>query len=115
MDLQLKRRRHARLWFNRYRKRFYPAMKKIPLEVGAGNLRCHCWGETVYEGEEPILVRIAEAAWTKGSTSNHSFLKSIIIHELIHAALGPKYDHDSEEWRKEVLRLSKEGALLETI
>lgn len=117
-ELRAKRERQARWWFGHYRKRYYPALKRIPLEVGAGNLNCAEWGQTYFEGEEPVLVRIAEASWTKAETQHFAFMKSVLLHELIHCALGPKpncKNKNDQEWNSEVLRLSKLGALLETI
>ncbi len=115
VDMRARYQRHARYWFTRLRKRFYPNMPPIRVEVGAGKLNCASWGETQFENDEPVLVRIAEHCWTQVPTANHGFVKTVILHELCHCHLGVTVDHDSPEWNAEVLRLSRLGALLLTL
>lgn len=116
-DLLAKRQRQARWWFTRYRNIFYDGKLEgeIVLEVAPGKLRCQSWGETYFENDRAVLVRLGEANWSHAGTANHSFLKSTIIHELMHCYLGPNIKHDSQEWRDEALRLGRLGALVETI
>lgn len=117
MDLQLKRRKHARLLYSLYNKRYFGgSLPRIDIEVAPGKLGCNAWGETEWDEEGKVVaVRIGEANWTSGSCANHSFLKATMLHEQCHVKLGSKIQHDSPEWKAEVRRLSRLGALIETI
>jgi len=35
----------------------------------------------------------------------------LMLHEMVHQAIGLHYDHSSKKWRDEVQRLAEEGAL----
>jgi hypothetical protein len=115
MDQSTRRRAHARRLYTIYNKRFFSSkLPKILIEVAPGRMGCSTWGETEWDSDgNPTQVTIAEANWSLDA--KFSFLKATVLHEQCHVKLGPKVQHDSPEWKAEVLRLSKLGALLETI
>lgn len=117
IDLQAKRQRQARWLYTRFNNLYFfgKLPRRLAVEVAPGMLGCGSWGECYFEGQQAVLIRIAEANWTRAGTKNNSFLKSTILHEMAHAALGPGVAHESQEWKDEMLRLGRLGALVETV
>lgn len=106
--------RHARWLFTHFNKKYFGgALPKIKVFVVPGRLKCGSWGETEFEGERVVAVRIAEDCWTLDAKD--SFLKATILHEQLHVKLGPSKGHSSPEWRAEALRLSRLGAFVEAV
>lgn len=102
---------HARrLYTLLNRKYFNGELPRIPIHVEPRKLK-HNWAETEFEGDTPVEIILGEDCWDV--SKNNSFLRSTMLHEMVHVKIGPS--HDSPEWKAEALRLGKLGALVETL
>ncbi len=110
--------RQLQALFARYNKRFWkntlgPAIIDLIPAGRAGRIvdsRCDWGGYDVIDGQAVIELRETDRLVHLG------FLKANLLHEMVHHSIGAdSYDHRSSAWRREVLRLSRMGALAETI
>lgn len=68
------------------------------------------WGAYgIVDGEPLIELRALDGLVHRG------FWRSNLLHEMVHHSIGVQHDHRSARWRQEVLRISRLGALRETI
>jgi hypothetical protein len=70
------------------------------------------WAHIVKHTNGHLTLCVSEKLFEIGDTS---FLKLVILHEQIHASIGPSPNHSTDAWNAEVYRLSTLGALKEVI
>lgn len=71
-------------------------------------------GQVTFEGERPVSLDLSLECWRQ--SENGSFLRATLIHEMMHVKLGhTSVDHPKEVWNAEAIRLSRLGAMVETI
>lgn len=104
----------SRLYGRLNRKYFNGELPTLPIILRRKLVDGDGWGSVTFDGETPIEVELSLECWKQ--SENQSFLRAVVIHEMMHVKLGhTSTEHPKEEWNAEAIRLSKLGALVETL
>jgi hypothetical protein len=104
----------SRLYGRLNRQYFNGELPKLPIALRRKLVDGNSMGTVTFVNHKPVRLDISLECWTPAE--NKSFLRATLIHEMMHVKLGhTSINHPPEMWNAEAARLSRLGALVETL
>lgn len=104
----------TRLYGRLNRKYFSGALPRVPIALRRKLVDGHSMGVVTFHDETPVRMDLSLECWKP--SADKSFLRAVMLHEMMHVKLGhTSVDHPKEAWNQEALRLSQLGAAVETL